>query len=158
MLSILPSFTMSPARKRKSDSNRHVELAKRLSPSGVPASTDCIRCVLSGSDCDFAERSQRCIECVSLGRTCDSRFSGETFNRLGAEAERLRRQLLAILAQQEKALQKLQVEALRLHTEVQQATGLVQRMATLRDHQTQLVEQEVASLEALDAAEETCPG
>jgi len=80
------------------------------------------------------------------------------FDRLGAEAERLRRQLLAILAQQEKALQKMQAETLRLHTEVQQATGLVQRMATLRDHQTQLVEQEVASLEALDAAEETCPG
>src|SRR5271163_1410656 len=90
---------------------------------------------VSGSRCVFAKGSHRCIECVRRGRTCDSRFSGETFDRLGVEEERLRGKLLVILAHQEEALQRLQAEALRLHTEIQQAMVLVQRMATLRDHQ-----------------------
>ena len=76
---------------------------------------------VSGSRCVFAKGSHRCIECVRRGRTCDSRFSGETFDRLGVEEERLRGKLLVILAHQEEALQRLQAEALRLHTEIQQA-------------------------------------
>jgi len=92
----------------------------------------------SGSLCMFAKESYRCSECVRRGRTCDGSFSGSEFDLI--EKEKLRRDLRAVLVRQAEAAQEV--------------LSLEQRIFSLGDQQTRLLERGVAALDALNMAEE----
>jgi Zn ribbon nucleic-acid-binding protein len=70
-------------------SRRRLALSTRVRLEGVEVDMPCTPCATSGSLCLFSEASVKCSECVRCGVRCDGNFSGDDFDRLHAEQQKL---------------------------------------------------------------------